>query len=187
MGQRTCRQNTILMNTGHTRFSRNLWTTVALLFALACAIVLYMVLEQRVGQANERRLQSLLLANELRQSSDDLTRMARTFVVTGEPRYQQYYQDILDIRNGKKPRPLDYHKVYWDLVTPQGVAPRPAGGQSIALLDLMRQAGFSAEEFRKLEEAKANSDGLTAPSTRRWRSCRPPVRRRRRTRRGHAA
>ena len=134
---------------------------MALLFALVIAVVLYMVLEQRVDQANGRRLQSLLLANELRQSSDDLTRMARTFVVTGEPRYQQFYQDILDIRNGKKPRPLQYHKVYWDLVTPQGVGPRPAGGQSIALLDLMRQAGFSDEEFRKLEEAKANSDGLT--------------------------
>ena len=149
------------MNSDQTRFSRNLWTTVALLFALAFAIVLYMVLEQRVDQANERRLQSLLLANELRQSSDDLTRMARTFVVTGDPSYQQHYQDILDIRNGKKPRPLDYHKVYWDLVTPKGVGPRPAGGQSVALLDLMRQAGFTDEEFRMLEVAKANSDGLT--------------------------
>ncbi len=92
------------MNSDQTRFSRNLWTTVALLFALAFAIVLYMVLEQRVDQANERRLQSLLLANELRQSSDDLTRMARTFVVTGDPSYQQHYQDILDIRNGKTRR-----------------------------------------------------------------------------------
>ena len=149
------------MNSGHTRFSRNLWTAVALLFCLALAIALYVAQEQRVDQANQRRLQSLLLANELRQSSDDLTRMARTFVVTGDPSYQQHYQDILDIRNGKKPRPLDYHKVYWDLVTPQGVGPRPAGGQSEALLELMRQAGFTEEEFRMLEVAKANSDGLT--------------------------
>jgi hypothetical protein len=36
-----------------------------------------------------RRYSSYLLADELRQSSDDLTRMARTYVLTGDPVYRR--------------------------------------------------------------------------------------------------
>ncbi len=40
--------------------------------------------------------------------------------------------------------------------------PRPYSRQTIALLDLMRQAGFTNEEFAKLVEAKTHSDALTS-------------------------
>ncbi|HJX31225.1 MAG TPA: hypothetical protein VJ624_05160 [Thermodesulfobacteriota bacterium] len=35
-------------------------------------------------------LQSYTLADELRQSSDDLTRFARIYVATGDPKYEQF-------------------------------------------------------------------------------------------------
>jgi PAS domain S-box-containing protein len=142
------------------RFSRNLWITTGLLLMLTVAFAMYAMLESQVDRANDARHQSFLLADELRQSSDDLTRMARTYVVTGDSHYKNYYQDILDIRNGKKPRPANYQNIYWDLVV-AGVTPPAETGPSIALLELMRQAGFTPAEFQKLEEAKANSDGLT--------------------------
>src|SRR4029453_15410949 len=63
-----------------------------------------------------RPYQSYKLADELRQGSDDLTRMARLYAVTGEARYQVYFDRILDIRDGRAPRPLDYGNVYWDFV-----------------------------------------------------------------------
>jgi len=44
----------------------------------------------------------VLLADELRQSSDDLSRLVRTYIVTSNPIYKQHYQEILDIRDGKK-------------------------------------------------------------------------------------
>ncbi|CAN7701664.1 methyl-accepting chemotaxis protein [Pseudoduganella sp. LjRoot289] len=109
--------------------------------------------------ANQSRYQSYLLADELRQSSDDLTRLARTYVVTGDGRYEQQYNDILDIRNGKKPRPEHYERIYWDFVA-GGVAVPPASGQSVPLQDLMKQAGFTEQEFASLKAAQANSDGL---------------------------
>jgi len=142
-------------------FSRHVGLTLAAFVVLALTFGFYVAAEKQLDRANELRLQSFLLADELRQSSDDLTRMARTYVVTGEPRYQQYYQAILDIRDGKKPRPLDYQSIYWDLAAANGVLPRPDGSQAVALLELLRQAGFTAQELRKLEQAKANSDGLT--------------------------
>ena len=114
-----------------------------------------------MNRANELRYRSFLLADELRQSSDDLTRMVRTYAMTGDPVYKQRYQDILDIRNGRQPRPEGYWKISWDLMLPGGPAPLPQSRPAISLLELMRQAGFAEEEFRKLAEAAANSDELT--------------------------
>jgi len=53
-------------------------------------------------------------ADELRQSSDNLNRLGRVYVTTGDVKYEKQYFDILDIRNGKIPRPSDYHRIYWD-------------------------------------------------------------------------
>ena len=145
-----------------TQFSDHLWRMAGCAGALAIAIALYARSEMEIAHVSEQRYRSVLLADELRQSGDDLTRMARTYVVTGDPVYKQRFQEILDIRDGKKPRPENYWRPYWDLVLGNGPAPRP-GRQSVALLDLMRQAGFTEQEFRKLAEAKANSDGLTKP------------------------
>ncbi|MBZ0093642.1 MAG: GAF domain-containing protein, partial [Sulfuricellaceae bacterium] len=121
----------------------------------------YVHLEKQIDRANELQHQSYLLADELRQSSDDLTRMVRSYVVTGNPIYKRHYQEILDIRDGKKPRPVDYQEIYWDLVLADDQRPRPSSRQTIPLLELMRQAGFTAAEFAQLAQAKANSDALT--------------------------
>ena len=85
-------------------FSRSLWLTIGMLVALVFAFTFYIWSEKKIDRANEMRHQSFLLANELSQSSDDLTRMVRTYVATGNPIYKKHYQDILDIRNGKKLR-----------------------------------------------------------------------------------
>jgi methyl-accepting chemotaxis protein len=100
-----------------------------------------------------------LLADELRQSSDDLTRLARTYVVSGDAKYEQQYMDILDIRNGKKPRPQHYQRIYWDFVAAGEAKPRP-DTEAIPLQTLMKAAGFSEQEFAKLSEAQRNSDAL---------------------------
>ncbi|MDP2962779.1 MAG: diguanylate cyclase, partial [Sulfurimicrobium sp.] len=143
-------------------FSSSLWLSLGLFVLLVIAFALYAWSERQVDRANEARHQSFVLADVLRQSSDDLTRMARTYVVTGDPAYNKYYQDILDIRDGKKARPEKYEDIYWDLVLADGKPPRPDSGQAIALLDLMRQAGITQQEFSKLAEAKADSDALAA-------------------------
>ncbi|HWN95715.1 MAG TPA: PAS domain S-box protein, partial [Methylomirabilota bacterium] len=142
-------------------FSSHIWRMVGCAAALAIAFALYARSEKKIDRSHELRHRSFLLADELRQSSDDLTRMVRTYVITGDPIHKQHYQDILDIRDGKKPRPEAYARIYWDLVLKGGQTPRPDSKQSIPLLELMRQAGFTEEEFQRLGKAKANSDGLT--------------------------
>jgi diguanylate cyclase (GGDEF)-like protein len=143
------------------QFTRSLWLTLGAFIVVAVIFGLYVVAEKRIDRANETRVSSLLLADELRQSSDDLTRMVRSYVITGDPVYKRHYQEILDIRDGRSSRPVGYEGIYWDLVF-DDLRPTPSSGQKSALLDRMREAGFTEAEFARLAQAKANSDALTA-------------------------
>lgn len=161
MSTRLERMNTMtIFKNNLPRFSNHLWVTLGMLVVFAITFAVYACAEKEIGRANELRQRSFLLADELRQSSDDLTRMVRTYVVIGDPIYKQHYQEILDIQDGRKPRPIDYHNIYWDIVLRDDQRPRPPG-LAVPLLELMRGAGFTKEEFAKLAEAKANSDTLT--------------------------
>jgi signal transduction histidine kinase/CheY-like chemotaxis protein len=115
--------------------------------------------QRAVAAAETRRYESYQLADELRQSSDDLTRMVRTYVISGDPAYEGYFQRILAIRNGEVPRPEGYGGIYWDFVTATGEEPRSVG-RTISLQQLMRERDFTDAEFRKLREAQDNSDQL---------------------------
>jgi len=112
------------------------------------------------------RYLSAQLADELRQSSDDLTRLARLYVISVDPMWEQQYFDVLNIRNGKTPRPEGYEKVYWDFLA-AGIQPekRSDGATEISLLDMMKNAGFTEKELGLLEEASNNSDDLVRTET----------------------
>ncbi|OOF11227.1 methyl-accepting chemotaxis protein [Salinivibrio sp. PR919] len=116
-------------------------------------------LMNKVDEMAQVRYASYQTADELRQSSDDLTRLGRTYVVTGDDKYEKMYMDILAIRNGEKPRPVNYHTIYWDLVLNYGQKPKP-DGKTISLDQRMKDLGFTEKEFDFLKQAQANSDGL---------------------------
>jgi methyl-accepting chemotaxis protein len=148
---------------------KKLFGYLLLLTAVLCALTYFALLHLSRAQlasdeANSSRYQSYLLADELRQSSDDLTRLARTYVVTADPAYEKQYFDILAIRNGKQARPQHYERIYWDFVAAGIVKPSP-DGTTIALQELMKKAGFSDAEFAKLAEAQANSNDLVKTET----------------------
>ncbi|GBG01747.1 hypothetical protein AZSI13_10740 [Azospira sp. I13] len=143
-------------------FSGGLWLSFLLLGLLAVFFSIYVWSEKEIDRAHEQRYRSRLLAAELRQSSDDLTRMVRAYVVTGDPAFQTYYRDILDIRDGRKARPADLGRVYWDFVTAGQHSPAHSPpGQATSLLEQMRQEGFTEAELAFLAQAKENSDTLT--------------------------
>jgi PAS domain S-box-containing protein len=129
------------------------------LAALVVVSLLSSSTHRRIEAAERRRYASYKLADELRQSSDDLTRMVRSYVVSGDRRFEDYFYQILDIRNGKAERPHNYDRIYWDFIS-AGVAAPVGGGEKSALEARMAQAGFTSEEFAKLRDAQANSDGL---------------------------
>lgn len=116
------------------------------------------MLQSETVKAEEVRYSSYRLAEELRQSSDDLTRMARSYAATGEPKYLDYYDEILAIRNGEKARPQNYSTTYWYLM-PGGVI-KPEPGEKIRLEELMEEEGFTPHELDLFKTSRARSDEL---------------------------
>ena len=137
---------------------------VALLVLAAWVLHRFEKAGDAVSEAQQSRYASYLLADELRQASDDLTRLARTYVMTGDPRWEEQYVEILDIRAGKKPRPAHPERIYWDFRA-ANVDPGRGTLPPAPLLDLMKAAGFTDNELAKLQEAAANSDGLVRTET----------------------
>jgi two-component system, sensor histidine kinase and response regulator len=137
------------------------YLVTAVLISLLILFLGLRFFEQReLDHLQEVRYASLLVADELRQSSDDLTRIARAYVDTGDPKFELFFQEILAIRNGEKERPLHYERSYWDLVIgDSGFQPSPEG-QKISLRTRIEGLGFTKKEFAKLQEAENNSNQL---------------------------
>ena len=89
--------------------------------------------DQLVKVANQQ-LNSYKIAVDFRQSSDDLTMLVRLYVQTSDKSYKQQYEEILEIRNGLKENPQI--------------------GKKISFKDLMKQNGFTNDEFKVLEDAE---------------------------------
>ncbi len=128
---------------------------------IAILVLTNLIFQQskKIEAIEQNKLLSFQLTDELRQSSDDLTRLARTFSATGDPKYESMYWDIIKIRNGELPRPENYHRIYWDLVLEYGDKPKP-DGEKISLTKMLEDVGITGNEFALLNEAKKNSDGL---------------------------
>ncbi|WP_044871578.1 methyl-accepting chemotaxis protein [Pseudomonas sp. LFM046] len=142
-----------------------IFSAIILCTALLCLLVVLLISNQKqLGERQENRYQSYLLADELRQSSDDLTRMARTLAVTGDAHFADLYQQTLDIRNGQQPRPREYQRPYLDFLA-AGQANDRGEGASTPLLELMRRQGFTQAELAKLADAEKASNGLVTLET----------------------
>ncbi|WP_429195781.1 methyl-accepting chemotaxis protein [Aeromonas veronii] len=141
-------------------FQLNLLLSVITLILLSLVFFAYSWAGKQLEESYRQQYVSYLLADELRQSSDDLTRLGRTYVITKDPAYEQQYMRILAIRNGEQPRPDGYNRIYWDFVAANGQNPRPDSNVRRGLIDLMKDAGFTDGELAKLNEAKNNSDAL---------------------------
>src|SRR5690606_29726709 len=90
--------------------------------------------------ANQRHA-SLELSQEIAFSSTELTRFARTYVVTGDVRYKNQYLQLVDIINGKAPIP---------------------DGRTIAFTELLKENGFTAKELSLLSQSSSLSMALVA-------------------------
>ena len=140
-----------------TKFSN---AALALLLVVIAALFFHeLTIQEEINSGERRRYQALMLADELSQSSDSLTRMARGYVITGDPKYKRYFTEIYEIREGKRPRPLNYSLAYWHLVV-AGKAPEFPSGEAVPILELFRRAGFSEEEYSLLRESLMNSNRL---------------------------
>jgi len=134
--------------------------TVSFIF-VAVVVNKYQKATLKLENAYQMQYNSLLLVQELRQSSDDLTRMARTYVITGNPMFEKQFNTVLDIRNGVSPRPVRYKGIFWDFYTLDDKK-LILEGEKVSLRELMKRANFSKEELTLLIESQKESDALTS-------------------------
>ena len=106
------------------------FSTIALILLLTSIGMLVfhsLSIREDIYQSVRQRVDALLVAEEMLHSSNDLTRMARTYVTTGNPIYKRYFMEILEIRAGIRPRPLNYSPSYWHLVVAGKQVPSSTG------------------------------------------------------------
>jgi methyl-accepting chemotaxis protein len=112
---------------------------------LAGALLIYLARKiTETDNAAADRYYSMLLVDELRSSSEELTRQVRLYAA-GHSEAEAAYNKVLAVRSGEEPRPANSQ-----------VAP----GQKRALLDLLKTYGITSEEFSLIEKANALSDNL---------------------------
>lgn len=128
--------------------------------SVAVVINKYQKATIKLEDAYNMQYKSLILADELRQSSDDLTRMARTYVITGNSMFEEQYKTVLAIRNGELPRPKRYNGIFWDFLTLENNKIL-LDGEKIPLRELMIQANFPESELNLLFISQNESDDLT--------------------------
>ena len=132
---------------------------VAVLICLTLAVT-YRLIRPGLTAYNAARQSALYLADGLRRTSDDLTRMARLYAITGNSEYRTWFNEILDIRNGLSPRPDRYFDVpYWDLVLVSGEHGGEEG-EPVSIRTLVHEAGLYEAEIAELERAEDASNEL---------------------------
>ena len=120
------------------------------LFSIGLILSLYLCIagafyyQTQLGEAYKSQFRSQLLAEALKKESADLTKSARTFVITADNKYEQEYFNIIAIRNGEAVR---------------------NDGRKISGKQLMVDAGFTKEEFALLSEAEKRSNDLVVTET----------------------
>ena len=134
-----------------------------ILFISLSFILLYKISEnnEKIFSATQEQLLMFKTADRLRQSSDDLTHFARTYVITSNDKFKEQYLDTLAIRNGDKERPYNYHSIYWDLS--KNIRDiNHKNSEKISLQSIFDSLPFSEKELKKLEISKAYSDALVS-------------------------
>lgn len=114
----------------------------------------------KLSAVESDRYQMIVYADVLRQSSDDLSKFARLYVVSGNQTYKDTYYNILDIRNGAKKRPLNYQNVYWDIMEPERSNRHPLQNKK-ALSEILKGLAYDKTEYKNLQEAENNSNELS--------------------------
>ena len=104
-------------------------------------------LVQNMAAIAENRYQSYQIAEEFRRASAGLTNNARAYSTTHHQDFLDRYNEILAWQDGNIPRPDDF--------------PLLPGIQK-SQLDIMRELGFSENEFQTLSEAMKFSNDLAA-------------------------
>ncbi|SHI41921.1 HAMP domain-containing protein [Rubritalea squalenifaciens DSM 18772] len=144
-------------------FKRALTITFSLLITILLGLVVTMKslsnAIENVATTEHERYESRILAHRLQQSSENLTRMARSYIATGDAVYKQRFHQILAIRSGTLHEPMQYSKASWGWEMP-GTYHTTMPGTPVSIEDRVKKANCTEQEITILRECKQLSDLL---------------------------
>lgn len=132
---------------------------VLLIASLFACLFTLRYIDQQAIQAEKDHIESIRLAYEISRTSDNATRMLRMYVVTKNPKFKDFYNEILAIRNGTAPRPLKFSQLYWDLVVDPDKRPQ-AFGKPESLRSRILSHNFTLKELAILNTAQGKIHDL---------------------------
>ncbi len=142
------------------RFTTSMFLAALNAVMFVLVFYLYVVSERRIDDANNLRFETREFANELRLSSEALTRSARSFVITGDRKYREHYREILDARDGKQTSPVRENSPDRDLIRLDEDPPEAFAQRTEEIVALWRQHDLELEGLHLLQRAKKASDKL---------------------------
>ncbi|MBV7316075.1 hybrid sensor histidine kinase/response regulator [Shewanella sp. NIFS-20-20] len=116
-------------------------------------------LDEQVTTIHDR----IMLAHEVKQSSDHLTKFARAYAATGNPKWKQLFNRVLAVRNGLAPIPPGNNFEYWDVTSDPNELLVPFNNSNQAfpsLLERMQIAGITPTQLLLLRQAINMSENL---------------------------
>lgn len=111
-------------------------------------------------EAYRQHHEKYIIATRMRQSTNDLTRLARTYVATGDKKFLDQYLEILKIRNGESPEPSNFDRIYWDYLAVEGQSPPSMLTSPISYQEILSKGGLNEHEMELLTQARQKSDEL---------------------------
>ena len=137
-------------------------TVIGALSANALSLLMIQQAYHRVITEQNHRQRAMRLTDELRQETEQLSRLVREYTSTGQTSYLTYYYDILAIRQGEKPQPEQYLPgAYWDMVIAGRLRHRfPVNGTRSPIADRMKSLGFSKAEIHSLTKVLAATEAM---------------------------
>ena len=108
----------------------------------------------------QHTIKSSAIARQYQQNSAFLTQFVRSYVATGDAKYEQAYNDCIAISGGTKPTPLNYDRgIYWSIYLGSGKKPS-YDGETKSYSNVMKDLNFSKEMFDYLTLSKSRSEEL---------------------------
>ncbi len=136
-----------------------------ILFEIVAVTIIFFIIKTIISINHQRLIdesqtnEMFLMANELHQSSDDLTNFARSYVVTNDTSYRDKYYKVLAIRNGEQARPKNYNSIYWD-IDDISKEERHADEDKVSFKTLIKKLPFVPYELDLLLKSEQNSNDL---------------------------
>ena len=108
----------------------------------------------------QHTIKSSAIARQYQQNSAFLTQFVRSFVATGDAKYEQAYNDCIAISGGTKPTPINYDRgIYWSIYLGSGKKPS-SDGETKSYSNVMKDLNFSKDMFDYLSLSKSRSEEL---------------------------